>query len=336
MKIIVPLCLVVLLALIAWVGTSILNLTFLFGVVIPYAAFAVFVVGFVVRIVRWGKSAVPFRIPTTGGQQKSLPWIKYAKTDNPSTFAGVIGRMLLEVLFFRSLFRGTKTEKKGDKLYISSAKWLWFFALLFHWSMLLVVLRHFRLFLDPVPAWVTAIEGLDGMFQIGVPVLYLTDVLLVSALTFLFLRRVVIPRLRYISLSVDYFPLFLLLGIAITGICMRYVYRIDITTVKSLTMALVSFQPAIIGEIQPIFYMHLFLVSTLLAYFPASKLMHAGGIFLSPTRNLANNSRAVRHVNPWNYPVKVHTYAEYEEEFGEKMKNVGLPLDSDAGVTENV
>ncbi|WP_283171160.1 sulfate reduction electron transfer complex DsrMKJOP subunit DsrM [Curtanaerobium respiraculi] len=336
MKIIVPLCLVVLLALIAWVGTSILNLTFLFGVVIPYAAFAVFVVGFVVRIVRWGKSAVPFRIPTTGGQQKSLPWIKYAKTDNPSTFAGVIGRMLLEVLFFRSLFRGTKTEKKGDKLYISSAKWLWFFALLFHWSMLLVVLRHFRLFLDPVPAWVTAIEGLDGMFQIGVPVLYLTDALLVSALTFLFLRRVVIPRLRYISLSVDYFPLFLLLGIAITGICMRYVYRIDITTVKSLTMALVSFQPAIIGEIQPIFYMHLFLVSTLLAYFPASKLMHAGGIFLSPTRNLANNSRAVRHVNPWNYPVKVHTYAEYEEEFGEKMKNVGLPLDSDAGVTENV
>ena len=57
--------------------------------------------------------------------------------------------------------------------------------------------------------------------------------------------------------------------------------------------------------------------------------MHAGGIVLSPTRNLANNNRAKRHVNPWNYPVDVHTYAEYEAEFGEKMKKVGLPLDAE-------
>ena len=66
-----------------------------------------------------------------------------------------------------------------------------------------------------------------------------------------------------------------------------------------------------------------------MAYFPFSKLMHAAGIFFSPTRNMPNNSRAVRHVNPWNYPVKVHSYQEYEEEFGEKMKKVGLPLDGD-------
>ena len=44
---------------------------------------------------------------------------------------------------------------------------------------------------------------------------------------------------------------------------------------------------------------------------------------------MPNNSRAVRHVNPWNYPVKVHSYQEYEEEFGEKMKKVGLPLEGD-------
>ena len=50
---------------------------------------------------------------------------------------------------------------------------------------------------------------------------------------------------------------------------------------------------------------------------------------MSPTRNMANDSRARRHINPWNYDVKVHTYAEYEEEFGEKMKKVGLPLDSE-------
>jgi hypothetical protein len=67
----------------------------------------------------------------------------------------------------------------------------------------------------------------------------------------------------------------------------------------------------------------------LVGYFPFSKLMHMGGIFLSPTRNLANNNRAVRHVNPWNYPVEVHTYEEYEEEFREKMIEAGLPVEKE-------
>ena len=66
---------------------------------------------------------------------------------------------------------------------------------------------------------------------------------------------------------------------------------------------------------------------TLLAYFPFSKLMHMAGVFLSPTRNLSNDSRIVRHVNPWNYPVKVHTYEEYEDEFRDKMIEAGLPVE---------
>jgi nitrate reductase gamma subunit len=73
----------------------------------------------------------------------------------------------------------------------------------------------------------------------------------------------------------------------------------------------------------------LFLLCVLISYFPFSKLMHMGGVFLSPTRNLANNSRCVRHVNPWDYPVHVHTYAEYEDEFREKMKGAGLPVEKE-------
>jgi hypothetical protein len=57
--------------------------------------------------------------------------------------------------------------------------------------------------------------------------------------------------------------------------------------------------------------------------------MHMGGVFLSPTRNLPCNTRAVRHVNPWNYPVEVHTYEEYEEEFREKMIEAGLPVEKE-------
>ena len=78
-----------------------------------------------------------------------------------------------------------------------------------------------------------------------------------------------------------------------------------------------------------LFYIHLFFVSLLIAYFPLSKLMHMPGIFLSPTKNLRNTSRNNRHINPWNHPVKVHTYEEYEDEFREPMKEVGLPVEKE-------
>ena len=95
---------VALVAAIAWLGASI-GLGSLFGVVLPYAAIAVFLVGVVWRMVYWAKSPVPFAIPTTGGQEKSLDWIKQAKWDCPDTKWGVVKRMILEVFLFRSLFR---------------------------------------------------------------------------------------------------------------------------------------------------------------------------------------------------------------------------------------
>jgi hypothetical protein len=52
-------------------------------------------------------------------------------------------------------------------------------------------------------------------------------------------------------------------------------------------------------------------------------------VFLSPTRNLANNSREVRHINPWNPTVKFHTYEEWEEEFHVPMKKAGFPLEKE-------
>ncbi len=271
---------------------------------------------------------MPFRIPTTCGQQKSLPWIKSANIDNPSTTTGVIVRMILEVVFFRSLFRNTKCElKEGDKISYEWEKWLWLFSLTFHWAFFTVLFRHLRLFTDPVPACVELVAKLDGFLQIGLPGLMLSGVALLAAVTFLFLRRILIPQVKYISLGSDYFPLFLIFGIAFTGILMRYFTKVDIVGVKEFTMSLVTLNPHVIKGIGGVFYVHLFFVSVLLAYFPFSKLMHLGGIFMSPTRNLVNNSRIKRHINPWNYPVKIHTYDAYEDEFREKMIEIGLPVE---------
>ena len=92
--------------------------------------------------------------------------------------------------------------------------------------------------------------------------------------------------------------MFLIFGIALTGILMRYFLKIDVTAAKELTMGLVTFRPTIPEGVGSVFYIHLFFVSVLLAYFPFSKLMHLAGIFLSPTRNLTTDTRAKRHNNP--------------------------------------
>jgi nitrate reductase gamma subunit len=157
-------------------------------------------------------------------------------------------------------------------------------------------------------------------------------VALVGGILLLFGRRLVSRHVRYISLNNDYFPLALILAIAVTGILMRYFLRtdIDIVNIKKLAMGLVTFSPVIGAKIGSIFYIHLFLVSTLLVYFPFSKLMHMGGVFMSPTRNMANNSRAVRHINPWNDPeIKPHSYAGYEDEFREFMVDAGIPVEKE-------
>jgi nitrate reductase gamma subunit len=113
---------------------------------------------------------------------------------------------------------------------------------------------------------------------------------------------------------------------------MRFIVRVDVAAIKQFALGLAVFHPVVTNAITTMFLIHLLLVSALAAYFPFSKLMHMGGVFLSPTRNLANNNRSQRHVNPWNYPVKTHSYAEWEDEFRDKLKAADLPLETeDAG-----
>ncbi len=338
MYVIISFLAVVALIVIAYLGVAWAGLRYLFGVVIPYAAVAVFFIGLIRRVLDWASSPVPFRIPTTAGQQKSLEWIKYSKIENPSTTWGVVMRMFFEIVTFRSLFRNMALDyrEEGPTLRYSSAKWLWLFAIVFHYSFLVVLLRHLRFFTEPIPQWVKGLEALDSFFEVGLPLLQISGVVLLGAVGLLFLRRIVIPQLRYISLPSDYFPLFLIMGIAATGILMRYFIRVDVVHIKELTMSLVTFHPSVPDGISPWFFVHLLLVCVLFAYFPFSKLTHMAGVFLSPTRNLANTNRMVRHPLPpgWKFPgkidaYKVHTYEEYEEEFREEMKEAGIPVEKE-------
>lgn len=326
---------VTLLALLGASAASVPGGTTLIAIIVPYVALLTLLLGVCYRIARWAASPVPFRIPTTCGQQRSLPWIRTAPLDNPGSGAGAVGRVALEVLVFRSLLRNSRTRIHNGRYATAESRVLWLGAMAFHWSLLVVVLRHLRLVVEPVPAFVKWLGSVDGMLQIGAPTLLLTDLVLLASIGYLLLRRWWDPLLRYLSLFSDYFALLLLLAIAVTGVLMRHVTRVDVVSLKQFALGLVAFHPALPVGSNPVFLAHLLLVSALAIYIPFSKLMHFGGALLSPTRNLANNSRRKRHVNPWNQPVPTHTYAEWEHEFADKLKLAGLPLDkaNDVGHT---
>ena len=296
-------------------------------VVLPYVAFLTLTAGIAWRVWQWAASPVPYRIPTTCGQQRSLAWIRTAVIDNPDTGIMAAIRVAIEALTFRSLLRNSRSHVSAGRLEFSEARLLWLASLALHWSLLVIVLRHLRFVLQPTPFFVPPLDALDGFLRIGAPPLLITDVLLVAALLYLLGRRLANPLLRYMSLLTDYFALLLLLGIALSGMAMRYVAPVNLVSVKQFALSLAAFHPVVPVAPSALLLVHLLLVSTLAVYLPFSKLAHFGGVFLSPTRNLANNSRRVRHINPWNRPVPTHTYAEWEAEYADKMKLAGLPVD---------
>ena len=232
-----------------------------------YAATALLVAGLARKITQYARTPAPLKIPTTPA---------------PVTRTGVVMRMFRELVFFESLFK--------------SNKWIWIFGWMFHYGMFLVLARHLRYFTDPVWTWVDLIQpfGMYAAFAMA------------AGLLGLWVRRLVVDRVRYITALSDHLMLALLFAIAGTGLMMDYVTHTDIVAVKAFFLGLMYFdwQPI---PTEPVLLAHLGLVATLMIIFPISKLLHAPGVFFSPTRNQVDNPRAEpglrphtsRHIAPW-------------------------------------
>ena len=126
----------------------------------------------------------------------------------------VLLRMAFEVLTFRSLFRNMKLDyREGPKIRYSSEKFLWLFAMMFHWAFLVVLIRHARLFTEPIAQWLQTLEHLDGFLEfnlaswgIGLPTIQISGLVLLGGVSLLLVRRIVIPGVRYISLAARLVP----------------------------------------------------------------------------------------------------------------------------------
>lgn len=229
-----------------------------------YLATAILLLGIAYKVWLYAKIPAPLKIPTTPA---------------PTTIGGVAFRMLKEITIFESLFK--------------SNKWTWLFGWLFHFGLVLVLLRHLRYFTDPVWGWVVFLQpyGKYAAFM------------MLAGLVGLWGRRFFVDRVRYISAPSDHLMLLLLIVIGATGALMTFVEHTDIISLKTFLLGLMTFSWLTTGlQDLPndlILIVHLSLVILLMIIFPFSKLMHAPGVFFSPTRNQVDNPRERRHVAEW-------------------------------------
>ena len=224
-----------------------------------YLATIILIVGVAYRIYEYARTPAPLVIPTTPA---------------PTGTAGVVMRMGREVVLFESLFK--------------SNKWIWLFGWLFHVGLALVLLRHVRYFQEPVWFWVEFIQPF-GKYA---------SFVMVAGLAGLWARRFLVDRVRYISTPSDHLMLALLLGIGLSGMLITFVAHTDIVALKAFTLGLMVFDWQPLPN-DPILLIHLALVALLMIIFPVSKLLHAPGVFFSPSRNQKDNPRETRHIAPW-------------------------------------
>ena len=229
-----------------------------------YVAGAVLIAGLFVKIKQYAQTPAPLKIPTTPA---------------PVTQTGVVLRMAREVVLFASLFK--------------SNKWIWIFGWMFHFALLLAFFRHLRygMSTDNI-LW--AVINLELVQAAGKYAAFA----MLAGLGGLLFRRIVVDRVRYISAPSDYLMLLLILGIAGSGAMMTFVAHTDIVQLKAFMQGL------LVLDIRPLpsdlfLLIHLALVALLMLIFPISKLLHAPGLFFSPTRNQVDNPREKRHLAPW-------------------------------------
>jgi len=295
---------------------------------LPFAAALLFTLRFCWKIACWMRAPIPFRISLTTGQHRGAAPIGHDRFRAPYTAWETFVRALLDLALFRPLLRTTPSVYLHARgLVAHSGRLLWLVAGVFHASLAIVLLRHLRFFLSPVPGFVVWLQGADSVSDLFIPKVHVTSVALLVALFWLLARRLALARLRYISLAADYFPLLLLIGVASSGILLRHVYRTDVGAVKGVFESAARFASVARVPTDSLLMAHVFLACTLVVYFPLSKLMHAPGAFMSPTLTLAANSRAKRHINVNNPVVPTLHYTDYEATFRTRMLEAGIPVE---------
>ncbi len=195
-------------------------------VIIAYLVYAAFWVRLSMHVFVWLKSA-----------RQVQPYQAAKGERSPVAFVS----SALDIIFFRRLF--------------ASSKVMWLGSWSFHIAFVLVVLRHLRYFLIPLPDCIRCVQ------PFGIAAGY---VLAFSSIYVLIARTV--ARIKYVSFQ-NYVILGLLFFISATGLLMRNFFRPDLIDVKSFAMGIVAFRPAPLPD-NFFFVVHFSFALILIPYLP--------------------------------------------------------------------
>ncbi|MBT9168624.1 MAG: hypothetical protein DDT19_01972 [Syntrophomonadaceae bacterium] len=136
-------------------------------------------------------------------------------------------------------------------------EWLWLGEWLFHITFLMVMIRHLRYFIDPVPDWVMNFQ------TAGICAGYVFLLALVYIMAF----KLFIEKKKYLS-SYNFFLLTLLFLIAVSGFLMKNFIRTDIVNVKTFMIGVFSFK-ILEPPVSMLFSIHLIVSLIFLIFLPA-------------------------------------------------------------------
>ena len=189
---------------------------------------------------------------------KVLIWV-HNKPGNAVMTSKIMPRMLVmaagDILFLRRL------------LIVNELLWIGEWT--FHVAFVLVMLRHLRYFLNPVPRWVWAVQPFGIVAGYALP----------FALMYIFTVRCLIEKKKYVS-SYNFLLLILIFALSISGLLMKTVYHPDIVSVKTFIMGIMRFSFAVVPY-SALFIFHFVLVLALIVNLPthvfAAPLVLIGG-----------------------------------------------------------
>jgi len=223
----------------------------LIGAILPLVTFLIFIGGMIYRVYVW----------------KNLPSPKMTLFPAPESSGARFVELLKETFLFKSLFKGDKT--------------LWFMGWAFHAMLALILIGHLRVF-SAIPDRMLAAAGMspEQIDTMSATTGGAAGLMILACLVVIMIRRMVVPRVREISSPDDFFALFLILAILLTGDSMRFLSHFDLKQTHDYFYGLVTLSSV---QLPPNawFLAHYLLVQLLIVYIPFSKILHFGGIFFT-------------------------------------------------------
>lgn len=229
------------------------TIAYIFYYITPYIAVVVFFGGIAYQLYRWGQAKpVPARLSLFPRPQGRLARFLDA---------------LVDMFTLKGLFRVNKP--------------LWVGGFIMHLGLLLLLTGHVRAFTDYYFLWDLLQWDEEQVHQFSAIAGTIAGLLFMIPLFYLLARRFS-GAVKWLSTPEDFFVLFLLIVIAVTGNHMRFLLEVESHQVREFFRGLATFRwidpPVSAGRS---FIYHFASAQLLMVYFPFSKLMHTIGTLFS-------------------------------------------------------